>query len=197
MAYFEQEVFVSSQNMISGAELLLQSNSSIETVVILERTPRFDSKSLDPACIKPELSTYANQVLRDQVKMSNFRDKILIGAHCLPTELCHNIYGDPTKQGYDGVHLYGPDGGNFYTRSVCNVLQTVLEKHSRASHHHQIPHYDTFSAVQGSKSSHMNNPITVSKSNADMVVIDIETEDLSHPLLYSVPTSNFFNILGN
>lgn len=209
IAYFEQEVFVSSQNMITAAELLLQANTSIETVVIMERIPRFDPESLDPARIKPELSKYANKVLRDQLQTSCFKDKIVIGSHCLPTEPWMNIYGDPTKRGYDGVHLYGPDGGNFYTRSVCNVLQTIFSKRARASHFHKIPHnnpqpslhkiphYNPQPSLQGSQTSQLINARPATRFNSDSVVIDIEFEEDNNPLLYSVPTSNFFNVLGN
>ena len=62
---FQQEIFISSQNMISAAESIIVRNPLIEAVVILERTPRFDVDYADPTGLKSKLSEYGNEVLRN------------------------------------------------------------------------------------------------------------------------------------
>ena len=206
IAWFEQEVFISSQNMITAAESLLKTNHKIENVVILERTPRFDPLHLDPGQIKPQLSQYANQVLRDQLQSSPFKDQIIVAAHCLPSEFHANIYGNPSSRRFDGVHLNGPDGSNFYTRSLCNILQNILSKHSRSSHNHTIP--TKTREPSATKPPHLSPPSQSlspppkapeqsSRSKPDMVMIEIESPDQYYPFSYSVPTTNFYSTLGN
>ena len=204
---FQQEIFISSQNMISAAKSIVR-NPLIEAVVILKRTPRFDVDYADPTGLKSKLSEYGNEVLRNQLKASKHSDKIVIGSHSLPNNLDASIYGNPDVRGYDGIHLYGPKGRNFYTRSVCNVLQNVFHKNARSLHNHTIP------AVRGTRRNHphtaneqtgasvpsssylpqSSNPLSSSRS--DSVVIDIEYPH-DQPLFYSVPTYNSFGVLGN
>ena len=196
IAFFEQEVFISSQNMISAAESILSVNPAIETVVIMERTPRFDPPALDPCKLKPELSKYANQVLRDQLQTSYLKDRIVIGTHCLPQQLSTNVLGHPTNRFYDGVHLNGPDGPNYLTRSLCNVLQRILTKNARSLHHHTIPitrnHESPFE-----EAAPTHNPSPPQKPDMVVIDIDLDSPDYQLPYTYSVPTSNFFNLLGN
>ena len=43
-------------NMITAAQRILETNPSIEKILILERTPRFDTKNADPLQLKAKLS---------------------------------------------------------------------------------------------------------------------------------------------
>ena len=47
--FLKQEVFISSQAMISAARNIVLKNPNIEKVLILDRTPRFDPEINDPA----------------------------------------------------------------------------------------------------------------------------------------------------
>ena len=132
----KHEVLVSSQNVVSAARTTLINHPNIDRVILLDRTPRFDLPCADPTGIKSYLSEYGNRVMRDQVENSDLKNKIVIGAHNLPRKLHQNIYGDPAVHGYDGVHLYGPDGKKLYTNSLCNILQSTITKNSRESHNH-------------------------------------------------------------
>ena len=113
----KQEVYVASQNMISAARNIILKNPGIEKVLILDCPPRFDPESVDPAQLKPKLAKYGNKILIDELEKCDVKAKISIGHHTLPKKLQQNIDGHPARKGYD-VHLFGPDGRNFYTRSV-------------------------------------------------------------------------------
>ena len=135
----KQEVLIASQNMISAARNIVLRNPSIKKVLILDRIPRFDPLSADPAQLKSSLSQFGNNILREELDKCDVKDRISIGKHSLPTQCQQNLYGHPERFGYDAVHLRGPDGKNHYTRSVCNILQSFLSIHSREPHNHSIP----------------------------------------------------------
>ena len=226
-AFWHQEVLISSQNMISAAEALISANPNIETVHILDRIPRFDPASLDPSSLKQALSDYGNRALREEVMKSPLKDRIVIQSHSLPGHCLEEVYGSPLISGYDGVHMYGPNGRDLYTHSVCNIFQRIFNKHARSSHNHKLPTTMT-------NTSHLH-PIPITKNNTvpsyrskpaplpgsssgysqadypatsnprpqklDHIVIEIEPEnnqnDENLHLSYSIPTSNYFSILGN
>ena len=224
LEFLKQSVFVACQNMISAAQNIILQNPSIERVLILGCAPRFDTVSFDPAQLKSNLAQYANKVLSDELERCDAKAKITIGYHSLPNKLQQNIYGHPARKGYDGIHLHGPDGRNFYTRSVCNILQSFLRKYSRESHNHVIPRVLQTQDSIASSSPRVPVPKTPARSPTlptarappshtspsfsqknpqNSVVIDIEMPDSYNVdsdnvhYLYSVPTSNQFNLLGN
>ena len=203
--FLKQKVYVASQNMIQAARNIVMRNPSIEKVLILERIPRFDPPTTDKAQLKPKLSEYANDVLREELAKCDMREKISIGSHSLPTLLHQNIYGHPERRGYDGVQPHGPDGGNFYTRSLCNILQRFLNNYSRGHHNHSIPGDQKPTPETSSSSSQgkfyspafSNTSSPTSKTaRSDSVFIDMEP-DVIPQHFYNIPTSNFYNVLGN
>ena len=191
--------------MISAAESIIKSNSSIESVHILDQIPRFDPQTSDPTNFRPKLSIYWNNVLRQERIKSPLKDHISIHSHSLPTSPLNSLYAHPYQRHHDGVHLNGLKGSKIFTMSLCNIFQNVFNKHARSSHNHELP-----------VSKNIDNPVPtpkpatkrhfpaakVTSSKPDSVVIDI---DLPHqpyskdPLIpmYSVPTANFYHILGN
>ena len=130
LEYLKQEVTIASKNMITAARNLILGNSGIKNVLILDRTPRFDKVEADPTHLKRELSEYGNKVFRDELENSDVKEHIKIASHSLPTQFQENLYGNPSSSGFDGIHLRGPDGGNHYTRSLCNILQWFLTESS-------------------------------------------------------------------
>ena len=186
--FFKQEVAIASKNMISAARTILLRNPEVKKVLILDRIPRFDID--DPFQVKNELSEYGNAVFRQELDKSDHKDRIFLASHSLPNVFQENLYGHPSDYNVDGIHLNGPDGRNFYTRSLCNILQTFFHEFSRESHNHLIP--NTKSSNQNITSLHSSSSSTTS-SKPSFVVIDIPDAIPT----YTIPTHNMFNILGN
>ena len=205
LEYLKQEVFIASQNMIVTARNIIVNNPQIEKVLILDRIPRFDLDSTDPTQLKPMLSQYGNEVLRSELQKCDVKEKISVGSHSLPNHWQQNLYGHPARRGYDGIHLNGPDGKNHYTRSVCNVLQRFLTKHSREFHDHVIPSLKTGIQSADETSAAPKSTLrsgsgsTKKPAKPDSVFIDIDSTVLSDDLQYSypIPTYNPFSVLGN
>ena len=178
--------------MVSAATTIIKNNPGIEKVILLDRTPRFDLKSADPSGLKSRLSIYGNNVFRDELAKTDFKDKIFIAAHSLPSEPYSTVYGDPSVWGFDGIHLYGKDGRKFYTNSLCGILQQVFSRSSRSFHNHlrpispqNSPKHVSVIFKAPSSSSHSCSPSDPSSSS----------NDIQHQ--YSVPVSNMFSNLGN
>ena len=204
--FYKQEVTVATLNLLSAAKTILNRNSNIKKVLILEATPRFDLKTADPFGLKEKLSEYANTILNEEVNKSDLKKQIVVMSHSLPTQFQQNIYGHPLSPTFDGIHLNGPDGSNHYTRSLCNILQCFLSDFSRESHNHHIPIFHPSSPPESSTPSFPRLLPTTSyprTSNIpESVIIDIEvdpdhcTDDHRVPL-YTIPTNNYFTVLGN
>ena len=192
--------------MISAARNIILKNPSVKKVIILDKIPRFDPPNTDPNRLKPKLSEQANKILREELKNCDVKDKIVIGKHSLPNQLQKNLYGDPAHQNFDGIHLLGPDGKNHFTRSVCNILQSVMVSHSREPHYHVIPNAtpqpcSTPWPSASSSVTSLNSLVTPNQQPRlpDHVVIDIESENTNDEeyTLYTIPVSNSFAVLGN
>ena len=96
----------------------------------------------------------------------------------------------------------------FFTMCLCNIFQRVFNKHARSPHNHKL--LAPNQKVRRLPPSQVTAPPSYPKYplKPDSVVIDIEfpqppPEAPCAPLisdsipLYSVPTFNFFNTLGN
>ena len=184
LEYQKQEIFIASQNMISAARNIVQKYPEIEKVLILDRPPRFDPLSTDPAQLKPKLSEYGNKVLREELEKCDVKHKIFICPHSLPKEPQENLYGHPDRRGYDGIH---------FTRSVCNILQKHLDSHSREPHRQTIPRIAQPSS-SGSRSSAATTSTLKPSAKSDSVVPETCTHN---NFTYAVPTYNYFSALGN
>ena len=220
LEYLKQVVHISSQDMLSSAKTIISNNPQIEKVVILERIPRFDLNTVDPINLKSKLSEYGNIVLKKELAKSDFKHKILIGAHNLPSVLQGCNYGNPDRYGYDGIHLYGQNGKNLYTGSLCDILQQVIHS-SRSLHNHSsrkgASHTQNKAHNSGNQYSHQNTqqmssdlssnftpslppasvfppPSEAPVTKQDFTIIDIE-EEFSQS--YAIPTQNRFTSLGN
>ena len=162
--------------------------------------------------IEPFLSEYGNKIFRVELEKCDLRNKISVCSHTLPRELSQRIYGHPARKGYDGIHLYGQDGSNFYTRSLCNILQSSMSKHSREAHNHVIPRATSSQSSTVTRQAGSSSPMQSSSSSprkcapvqpswrvqeSDSVIIEIEPPSHPDQLFYSVPVSNHFSVLGN
>ena len=125
---FKQKVGISCQNMINVAQDALEKHSGIKNVTILNHSPRFDTRQVDPVGLKPNLANFANNYLLELWLDSPHKNNIFIGSHSL--ESSANVrkerYTDDRTGWYDGVHLYGSSGKTAYTESVLNILLSSL-----------------------------------------------------------------------
>ena len=149
-------------------------------------------------------------MLREALKNCDVKDKILIAKHSLPDLFQENLYGHPNNNNFDGIHLSWPDGCDHYTRSLYNIFQNVFPAHSRSTHNHMIPRFkSTPNPPPLNQSSPANLPTIHPNlpNKPDHITIDIDEvldeyqsqDAYLDPLFprYTVPTSNFFQCLGN
>ena len=120
--YAQQQVKVSSQNMVSVATTALASNPKLQRVVLMQAPPRYDGKD--------ELNTYGNKELlkaRDE-STSVHKQRVVIGVHNLDCEgnLRASRFGDGRKGPRpDMIHMKGPSGKAAFTRSVASILASA------------------------------------------------------------------------
>jgi hypothetical protein len=130
--FFQQQAYLSSQNMIKVAERSIQNNPSLTKVVIKEHPPRFDTSDVDPTSLKHNLVRLANATLGQLWLNSTFKDKICIGRHSLESPgvgASHDARYLNNRSGkYDGVHLYGRTASVDYTNSVKTIMLLAIQE---------------------------------------------------------------------
>ena len=123
---YQQNVFISCQNMFTTAQNALKEHPYLKKVVIMEHPNRYDVKDVDPIGLKPALAKLANSVFNQLWINSPYKNKINVGNHNLDTSSSDCVLNDMfrcVKTGkHDGVHLYGPRGNKSYTKSVLSIL---------------------------------------------------------------------------
>ena len=133
---WKDKVEASSVKMFTLAEESIIANPGLE-VVIVERIPRFDSLTNDPAQIKSQLSQYGNSIYH---KLWVERGcNINIKVHDLGINfygpLREKRFGTPGTKGFDGkfvdgIHMRGILAVKHYTdRFICSTM--VDTEHSR------------------------------------------------------------------
>ena len=83
--YFKQETILSAKNTYAVGVNALHVQPSLEKVVIMKQTPRYDPAESDPLLLKPALSQLFNNTLTEQWIDCPFKDRIMIGAQ-------HQVY---------------------------------------------------------------------------------------------------------
>ena len=108
--YLKQQAVISARNIFSTAVNALVSHPGLKIVVIMNQTPRYDDKSVDPLSLKPVLALLFNNTLTEFWAESKFRAKLAIGSHTLNCSggVKEARYRDIKHKKYDGLHLYGP-----------------------------------------------------------------------------------------
>ena len=128
----QQQVILSSQNMMHLAETSLRNNTKLVKVVLMEHHPRFDTTHTDPTSLKPTLARLANFTLNQLWLNSPLKHKIVIGRHSLESSglgMAHlQRYQDQNTGRYDGVHLYGKTGRSDYTNSLKTIFLVALSE---------------------------------------------------------------------
>ena len=132
----QQQVILSSQNMMHLAETSLRNNTKLVKVVLMEHHPRFDTTHTDPTSLKPTLARLANFTLNQLWLNSPLKHKIVIGRHSLESSglgMAHlQRYQDQNTGRYDGVHLYGKTGRSDYTNSLKTIFLVALSELSQS-----------------------------------------------------------------
>ena len=139
----QQKVLSSCENIFRVASSAIENNSDLKKVVIMEHTPRYDTKELDPVGIKPVLANYANNVLNQFVLDSNLKHKISIGRHSLEaSDASHDdIFKNVEDGKYDGVHHYGRLGRKLISRSLMNILRKNVNTWDKPDQPHSYQPY--------------------------------------------------------
>ena len=107
--------------MVQLAEWCLRSYTSLKSVVIVKRPPRYDDR------IKAHLSKYANGILDDLLKeIKNMR--IVVSRQKLTCDGYLKIqrYGNPSFQNYDGIHLNWKLAVQHMTKSFIDMMVDIF-----------------------------------------------------------------------
>ena len=147
--------------MFAAAQNALNDNPKLKKVILLEHSPRYDMKDVDPLNLKPALANYANNTFAQLWLDSPQKDQIFIGQHNLATGgsgIVHNDrFLDVRTMKYDGVHFYGRFGRKSYTKSVKNIIQRASLQHSQNHSPCQKPHYNPQTSQQHQEQQSDNN----------------------------------------
>ena len=129
---YQESILASCKNIFKVAEISLKDNLNLKKVVIMEHTPRYDAKEVDPIELKTALVKYANNVFNQLWLDSSLKQKIAIGSHTIETNSDGALHNDVFKNAqtgkYDGVHHFGKLGRRLYSRSVGSILMKNLSK---------------------------------------------------------------------
>ena len=117
-----------SKNLFEIAQDALKNKNSLEKVVILKRLPRHDRSSSDFFSIKSELSKYANSIY-DQlwIKMGSPKNIVILELDLEGSRSYQNlIYGSPSSQKFDGIHLNGEGAVRQFTYQAIKQFKLKL-----------------------------------------------------------------------
>ena len=193
--------------MFSAAVSALDVQPSLQKVVIMNQTPRYDGAAVDPLSLKPALAQLFNRTLVDLWIDSPLKDKVVIGIHNL--ECVGGIkearYRDNRNRKYDGVHLYGPSGRKAYTISVLDILKSadildqtdgqMLSGKSFYSNLVQVQYQKGRHTRHNYKSS-MDRAQPDSANDRDIRPQRYHKVKVTYGERYSMPTSNLFEHLN-
>ena len=157
LSEFKDVVFESSRKLFSIAEAALQTNPSLEKVILLRRPPRFDLLAADPLQVKPQLSRLGDAILFDLWCGSTLKEKIFLGDHQIPHQMDSShplVFGSPGLPSYDGLHMCGPAGRETFQQSILHILaKSGLVKPPQSRNiDRQVPH-----PVRNMNTSQRNN----------------------------------------
>ena len=119
---YREKIIISAQKMFCIAESAIHTHPSLEKVIILKNTPRFDLSSKDPLGLKPQFSALVDSIIFGLWCESRFRDSIILGEHDIPEHLHKEAFGSLDDKGYDGLHLKGCEGKTILTKSIQKIL---------------------------------------------------------------------------
>ena len=166
--------------MFGVAQAALTNHPELQSVVIMQHPPRYDSPDVDPIGIKPQLAQYANSTFHQMWQSSAMKDRLTLGVHSLscPDDVLTARYRDENSGRYDGVHMYGRQGMKAFSSSVILILKSFLTPANKTATN------DDHSSCPQTK--HMNDKKKTTKP-------EYQTNQTN----YTIPVRNKFDILGN
>ena len=117
---WRNKVGQSSVKMFQLAEWCLQKYSSLKSVVIVKRPPRYDNR------IKAHLSEYANAILDEMMKKSGNKN-ICVSRQKLSCDgyVRMQRFGNPSYNNYDGIHMRGKLAVQHMTMTFINMMVDI------------------------------------------------------------------------
>ena len=123
-AYWEQVVYLSSENMFSLPKHCIGHQSGLK-VVILTRLPRYNLPNNDPKQIKNKLTQYGNNILT-KLWLKNGCPNIIADQNLgCDGELRKKRFGNEQDILFDGIHMMGQLARPHYTNSVFRIFQDI------------------------------------------------------------------------
>ena len=169
----------------------------LKKVIILNQTPRYDDKSVDPLSLKPALALLFNNTLSLWIE-SPLKAKLTIGIHNLDCSggVKEARYRDIKNKKYDGLHMYGPSGRKAYTVSMLNILKSadIFElKNGQTA----LDYYKDLLKFQfQKKKSPIHHRAKTQPDSANDRDVRKNMNNRAHEQKYSVPTANMLEYLN-
>ena len=125
--YFKEQTITSAKNLFTSVTNAVKNHPSLQKIIVLKQTPRFDVTSTTTPGIKQELSKLYNETLDTLAASSDHKDKIMVGNHDLECSggVLLARYKDSISGKFDGLHMFGPSGERAYTNSVMKVISSA------------------------------------------------------------------------
>ena len=191
MEYFRQEAVISAKNLFQTAVNALSGFSTLEKVVVMKQTPRYDPINVDPLSLKPALAELYNNTLTQEWMDCDIKDKIYIGNHNIDCNgaIREARYRETRTGRFDGIHLYGSSGRKAYTKSVLNILKDARVTTEEYNYHQDCPQY----RYQHRQDRHTN----YRTHNTVQQFLPVYNRNLSNKMpVFSLPTENRFAALS-
>jgi hypothetical protein len=205
--YLKQEVIISAKNIFSAAESALDNQPKLKKVIIMNQTPRYDEKAVDPMSLKPVLAQLFNNTLVDSWLDSKYKAKLVIGNHNLDCSggVKEARFRYLKNRKCDGLHMYGPSGKKAYTISVLDILRNagIVQMNGQTATNFfrnqlKFEHQKRKTSKQ-SRASRVQpvsaNDRDIRQNNQKKQYRQTETQNYNGQR-YSVPTSNRFEHLN-
>ena len=192
MEYFRQEAVISAKNLFQTAVNALSGFSTLEKVVVMKQTPRYDPINVDPLSLKPALAELYNNTLTQEWMDCDIKDKIYIGNHNIDCNgaIREARYRETRTGRFDGIHLYGSSGRKAYTKSVLNILKDAQVTTEEYNYHQDCPQY----RYQHRQDRHTNYR---THNTVQQFTLPVYNRNLSNKMpVFSLPTENRFAALS-
>ena len=100
-------------------EKALKDSNTLKDVMIVELPPRVDNEKLQ------HLTEYSNFVLREAVRNSTLNHRITVASlDSLWDYSEQEIYGHPSSNRYDGIHMRGKLGSKVFTECIREAVKS-------------------------------------------------------------------------
>ena len=143
---------------VSIVEKALEETPTLEKVILVELPPRADSLRLS------ELTEFCNFSLKVRVEKSRYQEKIIVAnLDTLYEYQSEHIFGSPSSQFYDGIHMKGKYGKQAYTNCILAAVETAgLRRPRRITNAANQSNFNTNTFSNTSANTNTSNNIPTS-----------------------------------